>query len=47
VTGKDLPADDPAALGEPADTYHFGLVRPSERELREERKFYDKQAVPP
>ena len=42
---KGMPADDPAALGELADSYHFGLVRPSDREKQEQKEYYDNQAL--
>lgn len=42
---RKITADDPAALGELADSYHFGLVRPSERESREQKKYYDNKAL--
>lgn len=40
-----MPADDPAALGALAGSYHFGLFRPSEREKREQKDYYDNQAL--
>lgn len=42
---RKMTADDPAALGELADSYHFGLVRPSERESREQKEYYDNKAL--
>ena len=42
---ESMPADDRSALGELADSYHFGLGSPSEREKREQKKYYDKKAV--
>lgn len=41
----DKPADDVQRLGELAGTYHFGLVKPSEREIREANERAGERAV--
>lgn len=41
----DKPADKVERLGELAETYHFGLVKPSEREIREANEQAGEHAV--